>query len=107
MNKSRQAIVNEYFDKMNENMAGSNKDGVITVEDIAKTYDAKKHPKYLNGEMTERQVLSGFLVNFEADDRVDGRVSVSCAVCCYCRYHKDDCKNDDHDDSISNILSNN
>lgn len=37
-------------------------------------YNAREHPKYKNGEMTEKEVFLEFLKNFEPDDP-DGQVS--------------------------------
>ena len=49
-------------------------DGVVTVKDLAGTYNARKHPKYLSGEYTETKVLKEFLNTFEAEGNVDGQV---------------------------------
>ena len=41
-------------------------------------YNAKKHPKYLNGEWTEEQVFLEFLKTFDSPNDPDGTVSVEC-----------------------------
>ena len=39
-------------------------------------YNAREHPKYKNGEMTEKEVFQEFLKNFEPDNAdKDGKVS--------------------------------
>ena len=38
-------------------------------------YNAREHPKYKNGEMTEKEVFVEFLKNFEPNDEKDGKVS--------------------------------
>lgn len=41
-----------------------------------RVYNAREHPKYKNGEMTEKEVFEEFLKTFEPnDDRKDGKVS--------------------------------
>lgn len=38
-------------------------------------YNAREHPKYKNGEMTEKEVFQEFLKSFEPNDEKDGKVS--------------------------------
>lgn len=38
-------------------------------------YNAREHPKYKNGEMTEMEVFQEFLKSFEPNDEKDGKVS--------------------------------
>ena len=40
-------------------------------------YNAREHPKYKNGEMTEKEVFESFLKSFEPNDEKDGKVSES------------------------------
>ena len=40
-----------------------------------RVYNAREHPKYKNGEMTEKEVFEEFLNNFERYDEKDGKVS--------------------------------
>ncbi|XP_076810495.1 calcyphosin-like protein [Clavelina lepadiformis] len=50
-------------------------DGVITIDDLRRVYNAKQHPKYLNGEWSEDQTLRKFLEIFETPDDPDGVVT--------------------------------
>ena len=49
-------------------------DGVITLEDLKGKYNVKNHPKFINGELTEEQILSKFLNNFESNGVQDAQV---------------------------------
>lgn len=49
-------------------------DGVITVEDLRGVYNAKYHPKYQNGELSEDQVFRTFLDSFDSPYDKDGKV---------------------------------
>ncbi|KAL9951945.1 hypothetical protein ACROYT_G044702 [Oculina patagonica] len=66
---SRLKVVKQAFKK-----ADKTGDGVITCDDLKKVYNAREHPKYKNGEYTEKQVFEEFLNNFEPDDK-DGKVT--------------------------------
>jgi hypothetical protein len=53
-----------------------NHDGQITVEDLRGVYVVKSHPKYMNGEWSEDQVLRHFLDCFDYGKHKDGIVSI-------------------------------
>lgn len=53
-----------------------NHDGVITIEDLRGVYSVKSHPKYMNGQWTEEQVLRHFLDCFDYGKHKDGVVSI-------------------------------
>ena len=48
-------------------------------------YNAKQHPKYINGELTEEQIFLVFLKNFDSPDDPDGQVCG--AWCCHGYIH--------------------
>ena len=58
-----------------------------------RVYNARKHPKYLNGKWTEEQVFKEFLKSFDSPDDPDGIVSsrvdytIKAERCSYCGYH--------------------
>ncbi|XP_064260334.1 calcyphosin-like protein isoform X2 [Passer domesticus] len=70
MSNARKEIVMQAFQKLDKTG-----DGVITIEDLRKTYNAKCHPKYLNGDWTEDQVFRAFLDNFDSPYDKDGKVT--------------------------------
>lgn len=71
MSKSRLDLVDMAFKKFDKTG-----DGVITAADMKGTYNARKHPKYQNGELTEKEVFQVFLNNFEPDPKYrDGQVT--------------------------------
>ncbi|XP_052105627.1 calcyphosin-like protein isoform X3 [Mytilus californianus] len=69
MSQTRISIINEAFAKFDKTG-----DGVITLEDLKGVYSVKHHPKYLNGEMTEDQILRTFLDVFDQGVK-DGTVT--------------------------------
>lgn len=72
LNGPRLAKVKEAFVKIDVDGSGH-----LTVDDVANSYNAKKHPDVLQGKKTEKQVLSEFLSAFEGDSaqRGDGEVT--------------------------------
>ncbi len=69
MSGRRKALINQAFDIIDQDH-----DGIITVADMECSYNAKKHPKYINGEWTEDQVFGNFLKEFDSQDHPDGKV---------------------------------
>ena len=43
-------------------------------------YNARKHPKFMNGEWTEAECFKHFLATFEAPEEKDGKVNVFCKM---------------------------
>ncbi|XP_064625670.1 calcyphosin-like protein [Lineus longissimus] len=71
MSDSRIKLINAAFDKLDKSG-----DGVITPADMKGIYNARKHPKYLNGQWEEKQVFEDFLKTFEPDEsQRDGKVT--------------------------------
>uniref|UniRef100_A0A8C7Z8F1 Calcyphosine-like b n=1 Tax=Oryzias sinensis TaxID=183150 RepID=A0A8C7Z8F1_9TELE len=70
MSRARLEVVMQAFRKMDKTG-----DGVITVEDLRGVYNAKYHPKYQNGELSEDQVFRTFLDSFDSPYDKDGKVT--------------------------------
>lgn len=70
MSNSRLALVEKAFEKMDKTG-----DGKITYDDLKGIYSVQRHPDYLNGQCTEKQLLNRFLKNFEENGVVDGVVT--------------------------------
>ncbi|XP_078287117.1 calcyphosine-like b isoform X4 [Rhinoraja longicauda] len=71
MSNARKEIIAQAFRKLDKTG-----DGMITIEDLRGVYNAKHHPKYQNGEMTEEQVFRIFLDNFDSPNEKDGIVTM-------------------------------
>ena len=67
MNKFRLELVRRVFEHLRDLHDDQNGD-FITFQDVKTSYNVKNHPKYLNGEKSERQILNGFIANFEGID---------------------------------------
>ncbi|CAF4621044.1 unnamed protein product [Rotaria magnacalcarata] len=70
MNNFRLDLIARAFAKLDKNH-----DGQITIEDLRGVYDVRKHPKYLNGEWSQDQVLRHFLDCFDYGKHKDGVVT--------------------------------
>ena len=57
-------------------LSNRNHDGQITVEDLRGVYIVKNHPKYVNGEWSEDQVLRHFLDCLDYGKHKDGIVRI-------------------------------
>lgn len=60
MSPFRKGYVKKAFEKLDKNG-----NGIIEIEDIKGTYNAKQHPDVKTGKKTEEEVLSEFLDTFE------------------------------------------
>ncbi|CAF3046054.1 unnamed protein product [Rotaria sp. Silwood2] len=70
MNNFRLDLIAKAFAKLDKNH-----DGQITVDDLRGLYIVKNHPKYMNGEWSEDQVLRHFLDCFDYGNHKDGVVT--------------------------------
>ncbi|CAH8592737.1 unnamed protein product [Schistosoma turkestanicum] len=70
MSKCRIDVLNKAFLKMDKT-----KDGVITIEDLKGVYNVKNHPKYINGEKTEDEILVEFLKTFQPQSNADETIT--------------------------------
>ncbi|XP_021377255.1 calcyphosin-like protein isoform X3 [Mizuhopecten yessoensis] len=70
MNSNRKNLINQAFRKLDKSG-----DGVVTIEDLKGVYNCKKHPKYMNGEWTEEQILRKFLDSFDTPNEADGKIT--------------------------------
>ncbi|KAL9951946.1 hypothetical protein ACROYT_G044703 [Oculina patagonica] len=86
---SRLKLVKQAFKK-----ADRTGDGVITCDDLKRVYKVTEHPKYKNGEYTEKQVFEKFLMSFEPDEnKRDGKVTFEE----FCNYYAGVSANIDND----------
>ena len=70
MNKFRIDLINQAFIKLDKNSSGK-----IEIADLKGIYNVTKHPKFLNGEWSEEQILQKFLDTFDTKGAADGTVS--------------------------------
>uniref|UniRef100_A0A915IU36 EF-hand domain-containing protein n=1 Tax=Romanomermis culicivorax TaxID=13658 RepID=A0A915IU36_ROMCU len=70
MSQSRLRIIDLAFKKLDKSG-----DGVVTVDDLKGVYNVTRHPKFITGEMSEKQIFESFLASFEAADHKDGKVT--------------------------------
>ncbi|CAD5120125.1 DgyrCDS8702 [Dimorphilus gyrociliatus] len=87
--KSGHISVNEFIEKIRPNMSDGRikliekafqkldvtGDGVITIEDLKRQYEYKKHPKYISGEWSANRVYKEFLNNFQQGGVLDETVT--------------------------------
>jgi len=79
MNPTREALAKKAYSIMD-----SDKSGMLDLNDIRQTYNAKHHPDVKSGKKTEDEVLAEFLDTFEdnycdmkgCEDARDGKVTM-------------------------------
>eukprot|EP00756_Hemistasia_phaeocysticola_P006926 Hpha_TRINITY_DN14054_c0_g1::TRINITY_DN14054_c0_g1_i1::g.44367::m.44367 len=70
MAEIRKLCVQQAFKKIDYN-----KDGVLTASDFKQFYNAKYHPKVLQGEMTEDEAIMKFASRFEGSKQKNGTIT--------------------------------
>lgn len=64
MSETRVKVIEAAFKKMDKSG-----DGFITVDDLKRVYNVKKHPKYMSGEWDEDKVLKEYLRVFDTPNK--------------------------------------
>lgn len=94
INQRRLGLVAQAYEKLDKN-----KDGRVTLDDIAKTYDASKHPEVRAGRMTEEQVFRQFISMWDTE-KPDGVVTLRE----FARYYEDISASIDSDDYFEAVI---
>ena len=66
MSRCRLDLINKAFAKMD--VTG---DGVITADDLKRSYDVTQHPKFKTGEWSRERILKEFLNTFQLGEKDD------------------------------------
>ena len=69
LNPTRRAFVAMAYKKLDRTG-----DGFVDIKDMQKAYDVTKHPKFITGEMTQRQVLEEFMAQWDTGKK-DGKIT--------------------------------
>mmetsp|Transcript_11284 Transcript_11284/g.14683 ORF Transcript_11284/g.14683 Transcript_11284/m.14683 type:complete len:536 (+) Transcript_11284:329-1936(+) len=96
LNERRSQLVLQAFQILD-----TDKSGTIEVSDLHGRYNCSKHPKVIDGSMTENEVLTEFLNTFEYGEK-DGKVSVDE----WCRYYGHVSMSIDDDDYFELMMRN-
>ena len=94
INQRRLSLVALAYEKLDKN-----KDGRVTLDDIAKIYDASKHPEVRAGRMTEEQVFRQFISMWDTE-KPDGIVTLRE----FARYYEDISASIDSDDYFEAVI---
>lgn len=70
LNDRRRDLVQQAFAKLDTDGSGT-----IDPAEVARAYDASKHPEVIAGRMQPEQVLQEFLDTFDVGGEVDGKVT--------------------------------
>ncbi|XP_070563689.1 calcyphosin-like protein [Ptychodera flava] len=70
ISEARKDILEQAFAKLDKTG-----EGVLSIDDFRGVYNVNKHPKYMNGEWTEDQVIRSILDDFDSPDDKDGQVT--------------------------------
>ena len=105
MNNRRVALVKKAFGVIDKDRSG-----ILDINDIKGTYNAKKHPDVLSGKQTEEDILMEFLDTFEASYAIkhgesktrDGKVSLDEFI----EYYQKISASMDNDDYFEAMMNN-
>jgi Ca2+-binding EF-hand superfamily protein len=64
LNAARKAIVRTAYQKLD-----ANRDGQVTLDDIAKVYDANRHPDVVSGRKSAEQIYLEFMRMWDTQER--------------------------------------
>ncbi|XP_075167852.1 calcyphosin-like protein [Haematobia irritans] len=80
LSRSRMEIIEKAFSK-----ADPRGDGFISLKHLKNIYNVKDHPKYLSGELTEKDILCDFLKTFDnGEEKLRGKIYKEDFVNYYC-----------------------
>ena len=96
MNPARKAVVQEAYEKLDVTA-----DGIVTLADLERLYDASHHQEVLDGKMTEQEVLAGFLGQWDTTTK-DGVVTFDE----FLRYYRDVSASVDTDEYFEQMVRN-
>lgn len=94
MNAARLSWVSAAYDKLDKN-----KDGKVTLDDIAKLYDVSSMPEVANGTMEPKEVYMNYMSLWETQE-ADGIVTYQE----FCDYYKDVSASVDTDEMFAAIM---
>ena len=96
VNQFRRDLIQLAFNKLDKTG-----DGLVTIEDIKGTYNVEMHPKYISGEMSEKQILTEFMSQWDTLKK-DGIVTFDEFV----EYYRDVSASIDRDDYFELMIRN-
>lgn len=96
INEEREKFIFKAYQKLDVN-----KDGMVTLEDIAKIYDASHHPDVISQKMTQEQVFKEFMSQWDTQV-ADGIVSFDE----FMEYYRDVSASIDRDDYFEVMMTN-
>jgi len=71
MSMTREALVQRCFKKIDRD-----NDGIITVNDLRRSYSVKHHPLYVNGDEDKEEIMKRFLATFEEGENPSAKITL-------------------------------
>jgi calcyphosin len=96
LNESRLSYIKAAYDKLDVN-----KDGQVTLDDVAKLYDVSQHPDVLSGKCTPEEAYLNFMKMWDTQ-KADGIVTFDE----FCTYFKDVSASIDTDEYFGVMMTN-